>query len=82
VTVVAMSVEVRREALRRRATDLLINEPFGPLQRPLIDELHREWGIDLDGNPDHVVGMALLQDAIRAGDSPSPRAWQLLGCAS
>lgn len=79
---VPVSPEVRREALTRRATDLLISDPFGPLMRPVLDELRDEWGIDLRGNPAHQRGMKLLMRAVDRDETPPARAFALLGCAA
>jgi hypothetical protein len=81
MTTVAMSAEVRREALQRRALDLLCCEGT-PFARQVIDELHHEWGVDVHGNPVHAHAMTVLRSCAVSGDTPSRQVLADLGCGA
>jgi hypothetical protein len=79
MTTVAMSAALRREALQRRALDLVTTEGT-PFARQVIDELHREWGVDVHGNPVHAHAMTVLRSCAVSGDTPSRQVLVDLGC--
>jgi hypothetical protein len=79
MTTLAVSAEVRREALQRRAVDLIVVEGT-PFARQVIDELRREWGVDVHGNQVHAHAMTVLRSCAVSGDTPSRQVLVDLGC--